>query len=136
DTVALAGEPALENGTFDNAGDIVQRELRLFELLRNDRDGSAGGLADAKGEVAGLAPHDDDDEPAVCGAGVLHDREHDVGAGVAGGLIAESGHAGGEGEVVVDGLWDMGDANTAGGLAGDGGGAEGRVVAADGDEVG
>ena len=67
--------------------------------------------------MAGLAAHDNNDEPAVGGAGVLHQVEHQLRAEMTGSLETEGGHAPRQRQIVVDGLGDMGDPErTVGGL--------------------
>src|SRR5262249_35251018 len=106
------------------------------ELLGDDGQGGGGGLADAQGEVAGRPAHADDEVPAQGGAGVLGDVADDAHPDLPGRLEPERGGRARQGQVVVDGLGDVGDADGAWGLGVDLAAGEGGVVAADGHQHG
>ena len=74
------------------------------ELLGDDRERRAGRLADAEREVAGLAPHRDDDVPAARRPRVLHQVADQLDADVARGLEAEGRDVRRQRQVVVDRL--------------------------------
>ena len=86
--------------------------------------------------MAGGAAHADDDVPAGGGAGVFDQVADDLGAVVPGGFVAEGGGGAGQGEIVINGLGDVGDLDFAEALLGDVAGGKGGVVAADADEGG
>ena len=94
-----------------------------------------GGLADAEREVAGLAPHRDDEVPARGRLGVDHQVLDDLDADVARRLEAEGVDVRREVEVVVDRLRDVDDPDPAVGLLLELHRREGGVVAADRDEA-
>ena len=69
---------------------MVLRRIGLAaELLGDERQRRARGLADAERQVAGLAAHRDDEVPARGGVGVDHQVLDDLDADVARGLEAE-----------------------------------------------
>ena len=92
---------------------VLSRIFALGELLGDERQGGAGGLADAERQVAGLAAHRDHEVPARGGLGVHHQVLHDVDADVARGLEAEGVDVGGQVEVVVDRLGHVHHADAA-----------------------
>src|SRR5439155_21947 len=79
--------------------------------------------------------HADDQIPARRGPRILGQAADDLHAEVAGGFEAEGRRRAGQGQIVVDGLGHVGDADLAGGAAIDLAAREGRVVAADGDDA-
>ena len=81
------------------------------ELFGDDGQGGGRRLADAQGQVAGRPAHADDEIPARGGARVLGQVADDADADLAGRLEAERRRRAGQGQVVVDGLGHVGDAD-------------------------
>ena len=74
------------------------------ELLADERQRRARRLADPKRQVAGLAPHRDDDVPASRGLRILHEIAHELDADVARRLEPERRHVRWQRQIVVDRL--------------------------------
>ena len=113
DAVGAAVREALDDGAGEDVDDLVERDGLSAELLGNDRERRARGLADAEREVAGLSAHRDDEVPARRGLRVGQQILHDAGADVARRLVAEGRDALGQVEIVVDRLRDVDDAERA-----------------------
>ena len=67
DAVGAALREALHDRALERAHDVVDRDRRVRELLGDQRDRRARGLARAEREVPRRAPHHHDEEPAVGG---------------------------------------------------------------------
>ena len=103
---------------------------RSAEFLRNDGERGGGGLGDAEREMPGRAPHADDEIPARGGARVLHQVAHNVNAVVARRFVTERRRRTGQGQIVVNRLGHVRDADFAIALFGHDAGGKCRVVAA------
>src|SRR5205085_649496 len=112
----------------DDVADLVKADAPALELFGDDGESGGRRLADAQGEMAGGPAHADDEIPASGGAGVLGQVADDADTDLAGGLEAEGGSRAGQGQVVVDGLGDVGDADGAAGPLADLAAAVGGVV--------
>ena len=73
DAVLPARGESLDDRPDEDIDDGAEPDL-VAELLRDEGDGRPGGLADAEREVAGLAPHRDDEVPAPRRPGVDEQR--------------------------------------------------------------
>ena len=115
DAEVPAHRAALDDRALDDVADVGEGDVsRLRELLADDGERRARGLADAEREVAGLAAHRDDDVPAPGRARVLHQVAHELDADVARGLEAEGRHVRRQRQVVVDRLRHVDAADRAG----------------------
>ena len=121
-------------GALQHVGQAIEADLRLGELLGDDRQRGAGGAADAERQMAGVPAHHGDEEPALGGGRVLHEVADQLLAEVAGGGEAEGHDVARQRQVVVDRLGHVGDGQPLHRL-GQPRGREGRVVAADRDQV-
>ena len=135
DAVAPAVAQALDDRADQRVDDGLEPERACLELLRDERQRGARGLADAERQVPGLPAHRDDEVPARRGLGVDHQVLDDLDAVVARGLEAERVDVRRQVQVVVDGLGHVHDADAAAGVLLELHRREGRVVAADGDEL-
>ena len=113
---------------------VARRACLAAELLGDERERRARGLADAEREVPGLAAHRDDEVPARGRLRVDHQVLDDLDADVARRLEAEGADVVRQIEIVVDRLRHVDDAERALRRLGELVGAERRVVAADRDE--
>ena len=125
-----------DDGADDDVAHFVHRDLAVAEFLGDDGEGGRGGLGDAEREMPGRASHADDDVPARGGARVLHQVAHNIDAVVAGRFITECRRGTGQGQVVVNRLGHVRDADFPEALLGHDAGGKGRVIAADGDQRG
>ena len=87
--VAPAVAQSLDDGADERVDDLLQADRRLRELLGNQRQRRARGLADPEREVAGLAAHRDHEVPARRRLRVDHQVLDDLDAVVARGLEPE-----------------------------------------------
>src|SRR5205085_6837867 len=105
-----ARRASLDDCAFDDVADFGEGYgLATDELLADDRQRRARGLADAEREVSGLASHRDDAEPAFGRARVLHQILDKLDADVARGLIAEGRDVRRQRKVVVNRLRHVDD---------------------------
>ena len=125
-----AGE-SLDDRSGERVHDRLQRDDLASELLGDERERRAGGLADAEREMAGLSSHGHDEVPAPRGLRVHHQVVHDLDPDRARGLVPERPDVGGQVEIVVDRLRHVNDAQPAPGGARELVRGEGGVVAAD-----
>jgi hypothetical protein len=124
---------------LDDGGDHRINNLfeadRAGELFRDQRQGRPGGLADSQREVAGFAPHGDDEIPARRRFGVDHQVLDDLDAVMARRLESEGVDVRRQIQVVVDRLRDVDHANAAPGVSFELHGRECRIVASNRDEL-
>src|SRR5262249_10325890 len=113
DPVLMSERATLDDGPFDYVADFGEGDRLLTKFLSDYREGGSGGFADAKREVARLSSHRNDDVPALCRLRVFDQVSHKLNAGVACGLITKSRDVTGERQIVVDGLWDVYNADLA-----------------------
>ena len=104
DAERAARRAALDDRAFDDVADVGEGDVLVRELLGDDGQRRAGGLADAEREVTGLAAHRDDDVPAPRRPRILHQVAHELDADVTRGLEAEGGDVRRQRQVVVDRL--------------------------------
>ena len=133
-TVAPSERFALDHRPDEGVDDRAELQRAPAELLGNECDGGARGLADAEREVTGLAPHQDRDIPARRRPCVDHQVLEDIDPEMPSRLISEGVDVRREIEVVVDGLGYVQHLDAAGGALLDHHGGERRIVAADGDQ--
>jgi hypothetical protein len=134
--VEPAQGPPLDDGSDQRVGDRLERDVAEPELLRDEGERRAGGLAHAQRQVPRLPPHGDDEIPARGRVRVGHQVLDDLGAEMTGGLEPERVHVRGQGDVVVDGLRHVDHVDPAGRLLFEPHRRICGVVAADGDQVG
>ena len=134
DAVLPAVREPLDDRPHERVDDRLQSRLLARELLGDERERRAGGLADAEREVPGLPPHGDDEVPARGRLRVDHQVVHDLDADGARRLVAEGADVVRQVEIVVDRLGNVHDPELAVRRGRELVGAVRGVVAADGDE--
>jgi len=127
---AIPQGPPLEDGPFEDIADRFQVNSSV-KFFRDDAEGCAGSLADAEGEVARGAAHDDDEIPAARGSRILHQVLHQLETELARGLETERGKLARQRQVVIDGFRHVTDADLPRCLLGDLARRKHRIVAAD-----
>ena len=132
--VAPAVAHPFDDGPDQRVDEDLERQ-RCRELFRDERQRRAGGFGDAEAEVSSRAAHRDHDVPSRCRLGVDHQVLDDFDAVMARRLESERVDMSRQIEIVVDRLRHMDDAQPSGRVLGQLHGREGRVVAADGDEL-
>jgi hypothetical protein len=99
--------PPLDDCRLQHVGQAAEGDLRLSELLRDNRQGRARRAADAEREVPGVAAHDRHEEPPLGRGGILHQVANQILAEVARGGEPERNDVARQGEIVVDGFGHM-----------------------------
>ena len=132
--VAAAVAHALDDGADQRVDEHLEPQ-RSGELFGNQRQRGARGLGDAEAQVPRGASHRDHDVPPRGRLRIDHQVLDDLDAVVTRGLEAERVDVRRQIEIVVDGLRHVHDAEAAGRMLGELHRREGRVVAADGDEL-
>ncbi len=135
DAVVVSHPAPLDHAADDDVGDLLERDVRARELLRDDRQRAAGRLAYAEGQRAGLAAHAHGRVPARRGLGVLHEALDDGCAHRPRRFEPEGRHVLGQRQIIVDRLRDRHHFDVAACGFRYFGGAVGRVVAADAQQV-
>ena len=113
DAVGPPAGQALDDRADERVDDGREPHAAAPELLGDERERGAGGLADAEREVPGLAAHRDDEVPARGGLRVDHQVVDDLDADGARGLVAERPYVVRQVEIVVDRLGHVDDAQPA-----------------------
>ena len=107
----------------------------LGEFFGNQRDGRPGGDAHGHRQPAGAAAHGRNKVPAAGGLRVLHEVLDELRPVVQGGRKAEGSLVLRQRHVVVDGLRNVDGSHAVAGGLGNEARAEGRVIAADGEQA-
>src|SRR5581483_1709714 len=136
DAVMKSVGAPLDDRAFDDVTDLREGHGLLLELLADERERGAGGLADAERQVAGLPAHRDDDEPAFGRARVLDQVAHQFDADVPRRLVAEGRDVAGQWQVIINRLRHVNRADRAAGFLRHRPRRERRVIAADRHQVG
>jgi hypothetical protein len=134
DAVGAALSQPAHDGSLEGADDVLHLDRLLAEILGNQCDRCARGLAGAERQMARGAPHHDDEEPATGSAHVFENPLDDRGRVLSCGLEPEGGNSGWQREVVVDGFGNVHDPQAPFRGLGDAHRRTGRVVAANRDQ--
>ena len=126
---------ALDDRADQRVDDRLERDVPAAELLGDERQRRAGGLADAEREVARLPTHGDHEVPARRRLRVHHQVLDDLDTDVTRGLEAERVDVRRQIEIVVDRLRHVHDADAPGRLLLELHRGERGVVAADRDQL-
>src|SRR5438046_293465 len=129
-TVLSSFGAALENGADNYVANLVQSHWPAAELLGNHNQGRRGGFADAQSQMPSGSAHADDNVPTGCGAGVFGQVAEQINPVMPRGLETKGGGRAWKGQIVVNRLGHVGNADGSIGLFVNLAGGKGSVIPA------